>query len=84
MEQVLLKGKELGQQEIDLAICYVAVNHETLSKLNYLDLLDKFMIEEGRSRKESKDLEAKVAEELSLGENEDLPEEDEDLGDDII
>jgi hypothetical protein len=46
----------LGEEEIDLAICYVAVNYENMKKISYADLLEKFMIEEDHSRRGSKDL----------------------------
>ena len=44
LQQVLGLFGELGEDEIDLAICYTSPTSESLLKINYCDLLDKFQV----------------------------------------
>ena len=69
MEKILNKFNELRPEDIDLAICYVSVNSENLEKINYTDLLDKFLISNSKELVEESERveEAPADEELSLG-----------------
>jgi hypothetical protein len=81
---VLRRYGELSEAEIDLTVCYVSVTSESLQRISYYDVLDKFLISSSHGSRVGPNLqEVSADEELSLGENEELSGREE-PGDELI
>ncbi len=64
---------------MELAICYVSINTDSLQSIGYVDFLDRFYIANSKSL-----IHPKPEDDLSLGENDNLDEEELIASDELI
>ena len=67
MAKVMRDVSKLSEEEIELTICYISINTDSLQSIGYVDFLDRFFIAKSTSQ-----IHPKPDDDLSLGENEHL------------
>jgi hypothetical protein len=69
LTKLLRAVSKLSEEEIELAICYISINTDSLQSIGYVDFLDRFFIAKSKSQ-----IHPKPDDDLSLGDNEHLDE----------